>query len=474
MFGLDSSLTLLLIICLLAACAFEFINGFHDTANAVATVIYTNSLKPTFAVIWSGFFNFLGVYVGGIAVALGIINLLPMSILVDQSVSHNVAMILALILTAIIWNLGTWYLGIPCSSSHTLIGSIFGVGLAYGLLPHSASVALNWGKVKDVGISLLISPLFGFFITMLIVLILKNTLKKKNDLFDEPKKKKAPPLWIRSILVLTCTSVSFSHGSNDGQKGVGLILIILIGLAPLKFALNHEKNVDQLYAKVTMVESNLDKLDMGKASSTDKASIAVIKEQIDTIQKHTQGISDYKLLNQDEHFKLRKSIMVLSKEYSKLMTLQPEDPGLAANIPKAEKKAFDSSIGELKKYVEYAPWWVILLISVSLGFGTMIGWKRIVVTIGEKIGKDHLTYAQGASAELVAASTISVSTLLGLPVSTTHVLSSGIAGSMVASGGLKNLRMKTVRNILVAWLITIPATVLLSGLLFLLFRWIMS
>jgi phosphate/sulfate permease len=474
MFGLDSSLTLVLILCLVAACAFEFINGFHDTANAVATVIYTNSLKPTIAVIWSGFFNFLGVYVGGIAVALGIINLLPMSILVDQSVSHNVAMIMALILTAIIWNLGTWYLGLPCSSSHTLIGSIFGVGLAYGLLPDSISVALNWEKVKDVGLSLLISPFFGFFVTMLLVMLLKKLLKKKNDLFDEPKKKKAPPLWIRSILVLTCTTVSFSHGSNDGQKGVGLIIIILIGLAPLRFALNHEKNIGQLYNKVNQVETQIDKIDMSKASSSDRAELIVIKDQIDTIQNHTAGITNFEQLNKDEHFKIRKSILVLSKEFSKVMTLQLEDPGLAVAISKTDKKALEASISDLKKYTEYAPWWVILIISLSLGLGTMIGWKRIVVTIGEKIGKDHLTYAQGASAELVAASTISVSTLLGLPVSTTHVLSSGVAGSMVAKGGIKNLRMNTVRNILLAWLITLPATILLSGSLFLLFRWLAS
>jgi phosphate/sulfate permease len=474
MFGLDSSLTLLLIICLVAACIFEFINGFHDTANAVATVIYTNSLKPTFAVIWSGFFNFLGVYVGGIAVAVGIINLLPMSILVDQNVSHNVAMILALILTAIIWNLGTWYLGLPCSSSHTLIGSIFGVGLAYGLLPESTAVALNWGKVKDVGISLLISPFFGFFVTMLLVMLLKKLLKKKNDLFDEPKKKKAPPLWIRSILVLTCTTVSFSHGSNDGQKGVGLILIILIGLVPLKFALNHEKSPEQLLKSANKIELVLNRADESKLGVAERAKLAVIKQQIDSIQSKSGKAVTFNDLTKENNFEIRKEILVLSKEYSKIETPETGEPGLNVVLSKADRKELSTSVSEIKTFTEYAPWWVILIISLSLGLGTMIGWKRIVVTIGEKIGKDHLTYAQGASAELVAASTISVSTLLGLPVSTTHVLSSGIAGSMVAKGGLSNLRMKTVRNILLAWLITLPATILLSGMLFLLFRWIMS
>lgn len=473
MFGLDGTMVFILILCLIAACAFEFINGFHDTANAVATVIYTHSMKPTFAVIWSGFFNFLGVYLGGIAVAIGIINLLPISILVDQSVNHNIALILSLILTAIIWNLWTWYLGIPCSSSHTLIGSIFGVGLAYGLLPDSVAVALNWQKVKDVGLSLLISPFFGFALTMLLVLLLKKVLKKKNDLFDEPKKKKAPPLWIRSILVLTCTSVSFSHGSNDGQKGVGLIMIILIGLVPLKFALNGDKSASLLHQKVSNIEARIDSLDMSKANFADRASIGLIKEQIDTIQRYSDSISTFEQLSKEDHFKIRKGILVIGKEFGKIQTANPDDPGLAYNMPKSEEKFLKASIGDLKSYTEYAPWWVILIISISLGLGTMIGWKRIVVTIGEKIGKEHLSYAQGASAELVAASTIGVSTLFGLPVSTTHVLSSGVAGSMVAKKGLKNLQMKTVRNILLAWLITLPVTILISGTLFIILRWLL-
>jgi len=308
---------------------------------------------------------------------------------------------------------------------------------------------------------------------MLLELLLKKLLKK-TVIFDVPKKKKAPPLWIRSILVLTCTTVSFSHGSNDGQKGVGLILIVLIGLAPLKFALNHEKRANELYGNVSSIEMAVDKIDMSKSSAADRASIIIIKEQIDTIQNAAFGITSFDQLNKSEHFQIRKSILVMSKEFSKVLMPRPEDPGIAYTILKSEKKTLETYVGDLKAYTEYAPWWVILIISISLGLGTMIGWKRIVVTIGEKIGKEHLTYAQGASAELVAASTIAVSTSLGLPVSTTHVLSSGIAGSMVAKKGFKNLHMKTVRNILLAWLITLPATILLSGALFLLFRWLFA
>lgn len=473
MFGLDSGLTIVLLLCLLAACAFEFINGFHDTANAVATVIYTNSLKPRTAVIWSGLMNFIGVYVGGIAVAMGIINLLPISVLTDQSMNHNIAMILSIILTAIIWNLGTWYFGIPCSSSHTLLGAIFGVGLAYGLLPDSVSVALNWEKVKDVGLALLVAPLFGFTLTMLLVMLLRKLLKKKNHLFDEPKKKKAPPFWIRSIIVLTSTTVSFTHGSNDGQKGVGLVMIILIGIVPVHFALNHHKDIEQLYQNVNNVEVVFQKVDQAQLNALDRASIAVIKEKIDTIQAIGLNAKAFSQLKTDDHFNIRKNILIIAKEYSNLSEPHVDGPGFDSYIAKTDRKLMSTSIDNIKEYTEYAPTWVIIMISISLGLGTMIGWKRIVVTIGEKIGKDNLSYAQGASANLIAASTIWVSTILGLPVSTTHVLSSGVAGSMVAKKGVKNLHGKTVRNIFIAWIITLPVTILISGILFLILRLIL-
>jgi phosphate/sulfate permease len=466
MFGLDTGLTILLIVCLLAACAFEFINGLHDTANAVATVIYTNSLKPRIAVIWSGIWNFIGVYFGGIAVAMGILNLLPTAVLVDQSISHSMSMILSLILTAILWNVWTWYFGIPCSSSHTLLGSIFGVGIAYGLLPESTSIALNWAKVKDVGISLLVSPVVGFGLALALVILLKKMKNKK--LFAEPSKKKAPPLWIRSILILTSTFVSFAHGQNDGQKGVGLIMIILIGLIPAHFALNQNKNPQILLNHVNNIETVVSTIDPKILGTKDKYSLEVVREKLDDIQMKLNGISDFKKMNKNDHFAIRKDLILCSKEITNFFNTQPGEPPI--QIAANKKTLLISEIRKAKDFTEYAPWWVILMISVSLGLGTMIGWKRIVVTIGEKIGKEHLNYAQGASANLIAATTIGVSSLFGLPVSTTHVLSSGVAGSMVATNGLKNLRMKTVKSILIAWLVTLPVTIIVSGSLFLLIR----
>ncbi len=471
MFGLDTTYTILLIICLIAAAAFEFINGFHDTANAVATVIYTHSLKPTTAVIWSGLWNFIGVNVGGIAVAMGIVNLLPMEMLIDQNLLHNIAMIAALIATAIIWNLATWYIGIPCSSSHTLLGAIFGVGLAFMLLPGSHTVALNWQKVIDVGLSLLVSPVFGFGFALLLMFILRKVVKNKL-IFKEPPAKKPPPTWIRGILILTCTSVSYAHGSNDGQKGVGLIMLILIGFAPTFFALDRSKKIEDLLTETKKIEWTIRKIDTTYLNTENRKNYQSIRGDLSLIINELSGVSSFDKLDKSVNFKIRKAILSVSKKSESI--LKNLAVSRKSRIKPAVLAVMTSNMKKFRSNTEYSPRWVILLVSISLGLGTMIGWKRIVVTIGEKIGKTHLTYAQGASAEIVAASTITVSTMLGLPVSTTHVLSSGIAGSMVAGGGRQNLRMGTVKNILIAWLITLPVTVVLSGLLFFILRMIFN
>lgn len=469
MFGLDFGLTIVLLLCLLAACTFEFINGFHDTANAVATVIYTHSLKPRIAVILSGICNFIGVYFGGIAVAMGIVNLLPVEALVDADMLHGIAMIMALILTAIIWNLGTWYFGIPVSSSHTLIGSIFGVGLAFGFLPGSISVALNWHKVEEVGLSLLISPFFGFFFALLLMYILKLTIRKK-QIFQKPSSSKAPPLWIRIIMIFTSIGVSFSHGSNDGQKGVGLVMMILIGIVPGFFAVDLAKKPADLNLNLAKIETVMHKLDSNITENPARENILLVNNKIDSLKMITGKTVSFKDIPESEHFEIRKDILLIAKTTDKILaSLEGNDKIISST----EKAALKKNISSIKTTTEYAPWWVILMISLSLGIGTMVGWKRIVITIGEKIGKSHINYAQGAASQLVAASTISVSSLLGLPVSTTHVLSSGVAGTMVAQEGMKNLQGKTLKNMGLAWLVTLPVTTVLSGSLFLLFRWIL-
>ncbi|MFT4032493.1 MAG: inorganic phosphate transporter [Siphonobacter sp.] len=466
MFGLETGVFFLLCICLFCACAFEFVNGFHDTANAVATVIYTNSLKPNIAVIWSGFCNFLGVFFGGISVAMGIVNLLPVELLIDQNVYHAVAMVLSLLISAIIWNLGTWYFGLPSSSSHTLIGSILGVGLAFSLLPENTSgtSSVNWDKAKETGFALLLSPLVGFSLVIILMFILKRTIK--NDvIFKEPKKNQTPPTWIRSLLVLTCTGVSFFHGSNDGQKGVGLIMLILIGITPTYFALDASRDTSHLHANLVHIQQIVNTIDQTKLAEIDQDKLVVIKtsiQDLDSVLTVSKG-------QIPSHLRLesRKDILLISRDLSKIQS----DGALTLNRDEAAQLA--TSIKALRSYTEYAPTWVILLISLSLGLGTMVGWKRIVVTVGEKIGKQHLTYAQGASSELVAATTIGLSSGLGLPVSTTHVLSSGIAGSMVANKGIKNLQASTIRNIVLAWVLTLPVSMFLAGTLFIFFRMIL-
>jgi|APTNR8051073442_1049403.scaffolds.fasta_scaffold00039_150 PiT family inorganic phosphate transporter len=467
MFELELSYSILLVVCLVAACIFEFVNGFHDTANAVATVIYTNSLKPWVAVIWSGFWNFLGVILGGVGVAVGIINLLPVESLVDQNIMHSIAMVMALLISAIFWNLLTWYFGIPCSSSHTLIGSILGVGIAYSLLPGITETAVNWTKAKEIGLSLLISPLFGFSVTIILMFILRTVTKKSSygdSLFKEPKKNSPPPTWIRAILILTCTSVSYSHGSNDGQKGVGLVMLILIGIVPAYFALNNNISPASLSTSITKIEQVIKSIDPIPLSEPDRKKLQETIDMSGHAKATVANVLTVAAIPKDDRFHVRKDIMVLDRNMKSL--LEKDE----LKISDADRKLLKDEIKSIRKITDYSPTWVIMMIAVSLGLGTMIGWKRIVKTIGEKIGKEHLTYAQGASAELVAASTIAVSTNLGLPVSTTHVLSSGIAGSMVASKGIKNLQADTVRNILLAWFLTLPVVMIMSGTLFLLFR----
>lgn len=463
MFGLDADLTLLLLLCLLCACVFEFINGFHDTANAVATVIYTNSLKPVVAVIYSGLLNFSGVLIGGTAVAMGIIKLLPAGVLTDQDLMHNVAMILSLLLAAIVWNLGTWYLGIPASSSHTLIGSILGVGISYSLIENiDLAQGVNWGKATQVGLSLLISPLVGFAGTLLLIRLARKTIKNPK-LFSEPDKTATPPWYIRWTLIGTCGAVSVAHGSNDGQKGIGLVMMILVAIVPARFALNHSSNVPELRREVSTLSQQLAQAPVNVQGDRNFIKAQTNLLQLDSMLQNKESFSGLESALVQE---IRKSIYDASSGLKKMS----EDPAVAAAFPGVN---LSKAAKNVSMPIEYAPFWVAIMIALCLGIGTMIGWKRIVKTIGEKIGKEHLSYAQGAGAELVAATTIQLATLTGLPVSTTQVLSSGIAGSMVASNGIKNLQKGTVRNIAIAWLLTLPVTMLLAGGIFALLRFVL-
>ncbi len=464
MFGLDTTLTVLLIICIVLACFFEFINGFHDTANAVATVIYTNSMKPTVAVIYSGLLNFTGVMFGGIAVAMGIVNLLPMDVLVDANPYHGIAMILALLLSAIIWNFGTWYFGIPSSSSHTIIGSILGIGLSFYFLPGDYGLsAVNWDKAKDTGLALLLSPLIGFSVAIIVMFLFKRIIKN-DTIYKEPIPGKKPPIWIRMMLWMTCGLVSFFHGQNDGQKGVGLLMMILIAVLPGQFSLDTSINLQTSSSSVRLIENLMIKADTTVLSAKEKKMHADILNFSKDFENKVTGKFSASEIPLSERFHLRKDLIKITKHSEKIIA------GGNLSLSLNEIKKLKAEIKTTKKLFEYAPSWVVILISVCLGLGTMVGWKRIVKTVGEKIGKQHMSYAQGASAEIVASLGIGLASWKGVPVSTTHMLSSGIAGSMVAKKGLKNLQKGTIKTIALTWLLTLPVTIILSGSLFLLFR----
>ena len=464
---MTTGILILLILCLLLAFSFEFVNGFHDTANAVATVIYTNSLKPTVAVVWSGMWNFFGLlfsvylFSAGVSVAMGILNLLPIEVLTDTSISHGVGMILAVLMAALIWNLGTWYFGIPASSSHTLIGSILGIGLAFYFI--TGKDAVNWGKAQDIGLSLLLSPLVGFALSIIVMFIFKRTIKNE-AIYKEPIPGKQPPIWIRAILILTCTLVSFFHGNNDGQKGIGLIMLILIVLAPSYYAIKSDYPVEETYKQMTHMSEMVYRIDTTKLGVKERIDIEKTKSKCVQLLALIENKVTVEQIDSIKRFEVRKDILMIAKNAEKI------GMGDNSSLSTREKAELKAVIKEAKKITDYAPQWVIILISVSLGLGTMVGWKRIVKTIGEKIGKQHMSYAQGASAEIVASATIGMASAWGLPVSTTHVLSSGVAGSMVAKKGLKNLQPKTIKTIAMAWVLTLPVTMLLSGGLFLLFR----
>ncbi|MCL2452619.1 MAG: inorganic phosphate transporter [Alphaproteobacteria bacterium] len=471
---------LLLGVALLIALGFEFVNGFHDTANAVATVIYTHALAPPIAVVWSGFFNFMGVLLSTGLVAFSIVSLLPVELILQVGSEAGFSMVFAMLIAAIIWNLGTWWLGLPASSSHTLIGSIIGVGIANSLMRgRDGTSGVDWSKALEVGYALLFSPLVGFICAALLLMLMKLIIRKP-ELYQSPKGKGAPPWWIRALLIFTSAGVSFAHGSNDGQKGMGLIMLILIGTVPTAYALNRTPSAGDLatfiansHAASKVVEAKAagyDVLGDPRPAVTNYLTSRQITEGtfpslaalIRDIAAHVQSYGSLAKVPAESVGNTRNDMYMASEairflEKDKAAELTNED----AKVLTAYKKSLDNA-------TKFIPNWVKFSVALALGLGTMIGWKRIVVTVGERIGKQHLTYGQGAAAELVAMGTIAAADNFGLPVSTTHVLSSGVAGTMAANGS--GLQMSTVRALALAWVLTLPCAIALSAFLFFFFR----
>ena len=470
----------LLGVALLVALGFEFVNGFHDTANAVATVIYTHSLEPHYAVVWSGFWNFLGVLASSGLVAFAIVSLLPVELILQVGSKAGFAMVFALLVAAILWNLGTWWFGLPASSSHTLIGSVIGVGIANQLMNgRSGTSGVDWGQARNIGYSLLLSPVVGFGCAFLLLLLAKAVIKDAK-LYKAPEGTAPPPFYIRCLLILTCTGVSFFHGSNDGQKGMGLIMLILIGTVPTAYALNHavtfKDSQDFIAVSIQAADTLTKYVDPNAVVGDPRDDVTTyirdkeftpntmlaLRTLVSDIGNETALYKEMKNIPNDRVRNFRNDMYLCSEairliQKSGKPTFTAADKAILANY----KKHIDHS-------TRFIPLWVKVAVALALGLGTMVGWKRIVVTVGEKIGKSHLTYAQGAVAEITAMATIGAADGFGLPVSTTHVLSSGIAGTMAANHS--GIQWSTVRNLGLAWVLTLPVAMLLSGSLFWLFR----
>ncbi len=301
---------------------------------------------------------------------------------------------------------------------------------------------------------------------------------KNKALYEEPKGNKPPPWWIRGMLVLTCTGVSFFHGSNDGQKGMGLIMLILVGTVPMAYALNRAMPVDQMTQFVAVAQVTQQALQRDTPVAAPADARATLSDYVRTKTLTPQVVPALAALTGQigtavkEHGTLAKVPAAAVSNVRNDMYLVSEairfvEKDSGANLgteSKVNLKAFKKLIDDATKFI---PLWVKVAIAIALGLGTMVGWKRIVVTVGEKIGKTHLTYAQGASAEVVAMAMIGAADGFGLPVSTTHVLSSGVAGTMMANKS--GLQMGTLRNLLMAWVLTLPMAIALSGGLYWLF-----
>ncbi|MTH45446.1 inorganic phosphate transporter PitA [Intestinirhabdus alba] len=486
--GLDLHTGLLLLLALAFVLLYEAINGFHDTANAVATVIYTRAMRSQLAVVMAALFNFFGVLLGGLSVAYAIVHMLPTDLLLNMSSAHGLAMVFSMLLAAIIWNLGTWYFGLPASSSHTLIGAIIGIGLTNAMMSGTSVVdALNIPKVINIFGSLIVSPIVGLVFAGGLIFLLRrywSGTRKRARIHLTPAErekkdgKKKPPFWTRIALILSAIGVAFSHGANDGQKGIGLVMLVLIGVAPAGFVVNMNasgyeitrtrdavNNVSlyfqqhpELLKKVTGTEQLIPSTEPGVAEQTEfhchpantLHALNRAKGMLDN------SLESYDRLSVGQRGQLRRIMLCISDTTDKVVKL----PGVSAD----DRRLLKNLKTDMLSTIEYAPVWIIMAVALALGIGTMIGWRRVATTIGEKIGKKGMTYAQGMSAQMTAAVSIGLASYTGMPVSTTHVLSSSVAGTMVVDGS--GLQRKTVTSILMAWVFTLPAAIILSGALY--------
>lgn len=484
--NIDNLTMFLLILSLGIALFYEMINGFHDTANAVAMIIYTNSMKAGYSVIMAGIMNFLGVVLGGIGVAYVIVHLLPLDIMVSSNQSATLVMIFSLLISAVVWNLGTWYVGLPVSSSHSLIGSLIGVSVAFGMLNgFSFSQSVNWKVVYGILTLLAVSPLFGFGLAFILMKISRKFVKHpKYFKTPRPDGKKKPNFWMRTGIIATGAGVSFAHGSNDGQKGIGLIMIILIGILPSYYALNmdaHQYKIMQIRDSASnlarfyqdnnetitkLLEENKLKSALKIENNISECDVKQVHKTTLEISSKLDGLKSYSELSDANRWKIHTAVLCSNNFFEQLeRAYKTIDNDKSGYISDQRKHLITST--------EYVPFWVIIAVALMLGIGTMIGYKRVVHTIGEKIGSKPINHMQGAVAQGMAMITILLANFAHAPVSTTHIVSSSVAGTMVAEpdGGVQK---KTINTILLAWLFTLPVTSLMGALIYIVLNYIVG
>lgn len=434
----------------------EAVNGFHDAANAVATVIYSNSMKPGSAIGVSVVCNFTGVLLGGTAVAFGMVFLLPKEMVAGINTMSEASLMCALVLTAVMWNLATWWYGIPNSTTHTYVGSIMGVSMAHAfLLGDPVADAINWVQGEKILLTLFVSPIVGGFLAYFLYKLIKRLLK--NPAMLEPHQEGVlPPTSVRASLIGGLVGVSVLHGTNDGQKSIGLMVMVLMGMLPGLYAIDpvHDQaSYQHALAVIEEIESVTRRLESDEA-------VGPRARRIDQELQHIREVArrDYENapMSEDEKIQFRAEILDVHEAVGQALK-RADVLGLLTDD---EKRKMQDAHDALTGLVEGVPFWLIVLSAAALGVGTSVGYKKIVATLGEKMGNKNMSPAQGLAAQSAAVASIAAGDFGGAPVSTTHVLTSGVAGSVVSSGD--KLQWKTLRAIIVTWFTTLPGTVILS------------
>ena len=434
----------------------EAVNGFHDAANAVATVIYSNSLQPAQAIFLSISSNFIGVLIGGTAVAFGMVFLLPKSMVAGIHTMSEASLMLALILTAVLWNLATWWYGIPNSTTHTYVGSIIGVSMAHALLVGTpVADAINWGQGEKIILTLFVSPIIGGLLAWLLFKLIRRLLS--NPAMLEPHKEGVvPPMGVRAPLIGGLLGVSLLHGTNDGQKSIGLMLMVLMGMLPGLYAIDPVKDrASYEHAVMTANEIESVIIPLQEHELLGDRAREVVAE-LEHIKAVAQRDYEEKPLSEEEKIRFRAEILDVREAVVKLLNNAEVLGSLSSEDRRKVHRAHDSLVA----LIERVPFWVIVLSALALGIGTGVGYKKIVATLGEKMGSESMSPAQGLAAQTAAVVSIAAGDVSGAPVSTTHVLTSGVAGAVVSSGD--TLQWDTLRAIVITWFTTLPGTVVLS------------